>query len=124
MPREALVLELVEERRAVLEALPRALRECGLPLVMPKLQCKPGRGQAAKYDELVSTTRRSDGTTKGTALMHHLIVAVNAARARAARRLQLAPREPLEAPAFFWRRTVLHLWETSSASRTRRHSPG
>ena len=58
MPRKALEEELEEERRALLGALPGALRAAGLPLVMPNLAGNSGRPQPAKYDELVSTAER------------------------------------------------------------------
>ena len=71
MPRAALPQELFEERRAVLEVLPTALRALGLPLVMPNLKGNHGQPQPAKYDELVSASRRADNTTKGEALLSH-----------------------------------------------------
>ena len=48
MPRQTLDLELYEERRAVLDALPGALNAVGLPLVMPKLCANPGKPQPSK----------------------------------------------------------------------------
>ena len=110
MPRAAHPEEAFAERRAVLECLPGTLHALGLPIVMPKLRANPGKPQPAKYEALVSTARRADGSTKGDAVVARLLLAVNAARRKAAVRLKLVPRPDLEAPAYYFiRNTVLVL---------------
>jgi hypothetical protein len=56
----------------VLECLPSTLHALGLPIVMPKLRANPGKPQPAKYEALVSTARRADGSTKGDAVVARL----------------------------------------------------
>ena len=72
MPRAAHAEEAFAERRAVLECLPSTLHALGLPIVMPKLRANAGKPQPAKYEALVSTARRADGSTKGDAVVARL----------------------------------------------------
>ena len=72
MVRAAHAEEAFAERRAVLECLPSTLHALGLPIVMPKLRANPGKPQPAKYEALVSTARRADGSTKGDAVVARL----------------------------------------------------
>ena len=110
MPRAAHPEEAFAERRAVLECLPSTLHALGLPIVMPKLRANPGKPQPPKYEALVSTARRADGSTKGDAVVARLLLAVNAARRKAAVRLKLVARPDLEAPAYYFiQNTILVL---------------
>ena len=99
MPRKELDEEAYEGRRAVLEALPKALKEVGLEAVVPKLSAGPGKPQPGKYDEVASTLRRADGTTKGEQVLRRLLDAYNHARTAVAQRHGVHPFDALMPPA-------------------------
>ena len=75
MPRQALDEELEEERRAVLEAPPGALRSLGLPLVMPKLKNGLDRPEPAIMGVVPATAVAAATATsclRCTCIMTHL----------------------------------------------------
>ena len=116
MPRKELDEEAYEGRRAVLEALPKALKEVGLEAVVPKLSAGPGKPQPGKYDEVASTLRRADGTTKGEQVLRRLLDAYNRARTAVAQRHGVPPFDPLVPPAHkFIQQTVNPLGELVGA---------
>ena len=108
MPRKELDEEAYEGRRALLEALPKALKEVGLPVVVPALRANVGKPQPAKYDEVASTLRRADGTTKGEHVLKRALDAYNRAREAVATRRNVVPLKAIEPPAFYFVQQTLN----------------